>query len=138
MLNDRTTTASTPPESRSLSRCRSKNFMTFSCAERKFRDELVGDSFLCLAVHGESICMHDEVNSHSYVPSPSLVVVVLENGVNCTVNIIDGQIPVCAKTRTVYPGIYQYRGISGKVVVTLVVGGHNGTGAWRLRGHRQP
>ena len=50
MLNDRTTTASTAPESRSLSRCRSKNFMTFSCAERKFRDELVGDSFLFLAV----------------------------------------------------------------------------------------
>ena len=27
--------------------------------------------------------------------------------------IIDGQILVCAKTHTVYPGIYQYRGISG-------------------------
>ena len=26
---------------------------------------------------------------------------------------IDGQILVCAKTHTVYPGIYQYRGISG-------------------------
>ena len=29
--------------------------------------------------------------------------------------IIDGQILVCAKTHTVYPGIYQYRGISGIV-----------------------
>ena len=36
-------------------------------------------------MHGESICMH-EANPHSYVPSPSPVVVVLENGVNCTVN----------------------------------------------------
>ena len=33
--------------------------------------------------------------------------------VPCKVQIIDGQILVCAKTHTVYPGIYQYRGISG-------------------------
>ena len=31
-LIDRPTTVYTPPESRSLSRCRSKNFMTFSCS----------------------------------------------------------------------------------------------------------